>query len=229
MFKAHTCSVWINNKHYLSCPVRRFIWRCETSIWDRLWLQLRWCPERSASYCKSIMLWKCQRSEGRRQPSVSSLQQDAAKKERSKQIYFAAAGSEGKFTLVNYLGTGVTNASPSAEVLSSPHQPCAILRLLREKSNNSSAVFGLMCEQSWSEWGESPESGGLEDVHWMSKSQTWLRDGQEMNLVGDAQVTGEKRKKKQGQDASVSQRARKCKPQKTLPAITDQTNYQQQI
>lgn len=45
----------------------------------RLWLLLCWCCEHSASYCKSIMLWKCQLSEGRRQPCVSSIQQGAAK------------------------------------------------------------------------------------------------------------------------------------------------------
>lgn len=92
----------------------------------------------------------------------------------------------------------------------------AILMLCWEKSNSSRAVFSLMCERSRSERGESPKRGGgegaLKDLRWISRA------GQEPKLVGDAEVTRGRRK--EGQDASVSQQTsrkggRKCKPQKT--------------
>lgn len=103
------------------------------------------------------MLWKCQLSEGRRQPCVCSLQQ-GSQKETSKRLYFTAAGSEGKFTLVNYLRKGMTNTSPSAEVFSNPHQPCALLQYEYSAGRRATAARLLSgwCVSRPVQSGESP-------------------------------------------------------------------------
>lgn len=57
----------------------------------------------------------------------------------------------------------------------------AILMLRWEEGNSSAAVFRLMRLQTCSEWGESPESPGVKDVHWMSRAKcNW-----EVNRVGE--------------------------------------------
>lgn len=77
----------------------------------------------------------------------------------------------------------------------------AILMLRWERSNNSRAVFRLMCEQTCSEWGESPESSALKDVPWMSRAKC----SREVDSRGHGGYGGTRGRKKEGQDASMRQ------------------------